>query len=182
MLCEYLFESKIISKILPQIVDKTFGHVGFSYVVTNGDLLDQVYNIIDLAKIVKKHKPETVLELVEKLNDEEMLLIGEVLNYLCSTPDSSGFVKFMIGLFFREFDYYYTLDFINVRDWTQEMFVIKDICSVVESVVSGGNNIDTELIAKLWNNENSDLVRILKEMLRANSNMIIKELIKGLDK
>lgn len=181
LLCEYLFESKIFSSVLPRFIDKAFGHVGFNYVVTDGDALDQIYNVIDLAKLFKKYQPTAVLDFFTRLNDEEMMLVGEILNYLCASPESVNFVKFLLGLIFEDFDYYSNVDFLEIRDWSKEALVARDVCVIIDSIVKG-KEIDFGLIKELWRNKDSQLVELMKKMLRTNSNILIKELVKSLDK
>lgn len=180
LVCEYLLESKLVNSILPSILDSALGSIGFNFTATEGDILDQVYNFIDLGKLLVKYKPIDFFDFIQSLNDEEMMIVADIINYVCSSPDSRGVIKLLFGELFRNFDYYPLTEILNISDWTKEIYVARDICAIVEGILYE-DYVDKDLIIKVWKNKDSELAEAGRLLLKNNSNYLIKEIIKGME-
>lgn len=181
LLCEYLFESKIVNSILPYILNTVFGQFGFDFVNTDGDVLDQFYNFMDFGRLLKKYKPIDFFDFIQKLNDEELMMAGDIINYICSSKDSEGFVRFLFSCIFSSFEIYPIDDIINVSDWTREMYVLRDICILLEGILYE-DSVNYELIWKLWNNKQSEVAAIGRDIVVSNSGYLTTVIIKALEK
>ena len=181
LLCEYLIESKIIDHVAPQIIDKVFGEFGFNFTATSGDLLDQIYNVIDFAKLVKKYKADGFLHFFKIMSDEDLVIAGDIFNYLSMSDDSRQFINFLFSTIFKDFDYYYTADIMNLNDWVKEAPVIRDICSIVHDIMYK-DYVDVDRIIKVWKNKDSEAAEIGRNIIRSNTNYLVKEIVASLDK
>lgn len=179
ILCEYLLESKIVNNVLPYILNSAFGDIGFNFLVGNVDVLEQVYNFLDLARLFKKYKPIGFFEFILELNDEELALVGDIINYLCSSDDSVDVIRNLFSTVFVEFDYVPITDILNVTDWSKEMYVLRDICEIVRGIVRE-EEVNVDLIWKVWKNDNSEIAAIGRKIVKSNTNYITQEIIESL--
>jgi len=179
---EYLFESKIFNNMLPYIVDRYLKDYGVNFLGTNGDVLDQFYNLIDVMKLIKKYQPHDFFELILSFNEEEEVLLAEIIDYVINSPDTRGLVKYLLTEIFRDMDVNYsTSDILSIKDWKKEMDVIKDVCSLVLKLRAGGN-ISLSDIRELLSHKESELVSIMKTFAVNNLEFLIEELIVSLAK
>lgn len=179
ILCEYLLESKIINNVLPYILNSAFGGIGFNFIAGNVDVLEQVYNFLDLARLFKKYKPIGFFEFILSLNEEELILVGDILNYMCSSDDSIGVIRNLFASIFMEFDYVPITEILNITDWSREMYVLKDICEIVRGILRE-EEVNIDLIWKIWNNDNSEVAAICRKIVKLNINYITKEIVEAL--
>lgn len=181
MAAEYLFESKIVNDMLPLILNTAFGKLGFDFTKSGPDIIDQFYNFMDFAKLMKKYKPVDFFDFIQKLDDEEMMLFGDVANYLCMSQDSIGFVRFLFATIFKPFEYHPIDDIIAITDWTKEVYVIRDICIIVEGIMYE-NDLDIDRIWKVWNNKESEAAAIGRDIILQNKTYISGLILKALEK
>ena len=141
------------------------------------------YSAVDFGRLIKKYHPKTFQDLIKKINDEEMIILGDIFNYLSYSPEMRGFVEFLLTQIFRDFDGgYASIEFFAVNDWTNEVYVLRDILIIVDDIIEETGEIKTDLIIKLWNNKESKLAEAMRVTLKRNTNFLIKELVKSLDK
>lgn len=181
MAAEYLFESKIVSEVLPFILNNAFGQMGFDFTKSGEDIIDQFYNFMDFARLMKKYKPIDFFEFIQKLDDEEMMLFGDIANYICMSKDSVGFVRFLFASIFKPFGYHPIEDIIAITDWTKEVYVIRDICIIVEGIMYE-DDVDYGRIWKVWNNKESEAAAIGRTIILQNRTYIAGLIIKALEK
>lgn len=176
---EYLLQSKIVNEILPVLLDAAFAEAGFNFVGNNEYLLDSFYWCMDYARIIKKYHPLSVIEMVSIVSDEDLLYMAEGINYLCSSPDTIGFARYLVDEALKDVSYYNYEDFLNIRDWVKEALVIKEICQIAYSI-SKGESLDLSRALKVWNNKDSEAVVILKKLFKDNFDYFIKEILKSI--
>ena len=178
-LVEYLFESSTFNKVLPYILDSVFYDAGFRFVATNGDVLDQFYNFMDFAKIVKKYQINDPLKLVASLDDEDAILAAEVFQYMANCAETRGFVDFIFGEAFQDFEYYSMSELYAIPNWANEAFLIRDFCGVMYDIVRETGQINYEKIRNLLENDESPFVQMLIGFFRRNLIDILDTALKG---
>ena len=179
--CDHLFESKIFNKSIPYIIDKFLGAFGFSFVSTEGDVLDQLYNFLDYAKLMKKYQPIDFFDLVNKSNDEDLLLLAELFIYVSNSPETRAFIDFVFSNMFIDFDVYAMSDIYGVKDWTKEVYVVKEFCGLMRKYREK-DEVDTiEMLGFLGSNSSSEFAKIAKNIIQRNLDYFIKAIILGED-
>ena len=178
-LVEYLFESSTFNKVLPYILDSVFYDAGFRFVATNGDVLDQFYNFMDFARIVKKYQMNDPLKLVASLDDEDAILAAEVFQYMANCAETKGFVDFIFGEAFQDFEYYSMSELYAIPNWANEAFLIRDFCGVMYDIVRETGQINYEKIRNLLENDESPFVQMLIGFFRRNLIDILDTALKG---
>lgn len=178
-LVEYLFESSTFNKVLPYILDSVFYDAGFRFVATNGDVLDQFYNFMDFARIVKKYQINDPLKLVASLDDEDAILAAEVFQYMANCAETKGFVDFIFGEAFQDFEYYSMSELYAIPNWANEAFLIRDFCGVMYDIVRETGQINYEKIRNLLENDESPFVQMLIGFFRRNLIDILDTALKG---
>lgn len=176
---EYLFESSTFNKVLPYILDSVFYKAGFRFVATDGDVLDQFYNFMDFGRIVKKYQINDPLKLVASLEDEDAILAAEVMQYMANCDETKGFIDFIFGEAFRDFEYYSLNELYDIPNWSNEAFLIRDFCSIMYDIVRRTGNIDYAKIRSLLENDESPFVQMLIKFFRTNLTSIIDKALKG---
>ena len=173
--CEYLLESKTFNKIIPYILDNFFGMFGLNFVLYPEEILDQFYNVIDLGKIIKRYNTKDIFELIQLLNDEELLVITEIFNYVVSSPSSHEFVRFIVGLAFGDLNYYVS-DFLAIKDWTSEIEPLKILRNLL---YKGQNNLPIGIndVKPFLEYKDSDLVQFVIKLARNNASFFLREFI-----
>lgn len=178
-LVEYLFESSTFNKVLPYILDSVFYDAGFRFVATNGDVLDQFYNFMDFARIVKKYQINDPLKLVASLDDEDAILAAEVFQYMANCAETRGFVDFIFGEAFQDFEYYSMSELYAIPNWANEAFLIRDFCGIMYDIIRETGQINYEKIRNLLENDESPFVQMLIGFFRRNLIDILDTALKG---
>ncbi len=172
MFCEYLFESKIFSDVIPYILDYAFKSIGFNFLVVGGDVLDQFYNVMDFVKLLKKYQTPDILEFVQFLNDDEMILMGEILDYMVNSSDARGVILNLLNLIFGNMQYSPD-DVISISDWNKEVYYIRDICVVAKKVRDGGSVSREDIAYFLSKRNESQSIKFFIDVLQLNLDYFI---------
>jgi len=149
---EYLIESKIFNQVVPYILDSFLDEYGFRFVSGGGDLLDLFYTFMDFGRIIEKYHPHDTIELISSLDDDDVILAAEIIEYLINCPDSRGFVNYILSCLFTNKFVYSTSDIYSITDWTKEVKVARDVCKLLMRVRDGGS-IDIYDIKFILNKE-----------------------------
>lgn len=166
---EYLLESSTFNKVLPYIIDNVFFDAGFSFVSTNGDLLDQFYNFLDFGRLVKKYQSRDPLKLVADMSDEDVAFAAELLQYVASCPETKPFVDFLFSLMLEAFDYYSLEDLYAIPNWANESLYIREFCSILYESIRVTGKMDIVRLANLFKYKNdSEFVALLIRLFQIN--------------
>jgi hypothetical protein len=176
---EYLFESSTFNKVLPYILDSVFYDAGFSFVATNGDVLDQFYNFMDFGRIVKKYQINDPLKLVASMDDEDVVLTAEIMQYMANCAETRGFINFIFGEIFRDFEYYSMSELYAIPNWGNEALLIRDFCGVMYNIVRQTGEVDYAKLISLLKNDESPFVQMLVDFFRINLPTILDIALKG---
>lgn len=174
MFCEHLFESKIFNKLIPHILDKLLRQIGFDFVATDGDVLDQFYNGMDAFRLIKKYQPYGAIELFSELNDEEYVLLAEIIDYMVHSKDSINFIKNILIIIFKDLDVDFHMDeIITVKNWNDEIPFIKKMIPLIKRI-DNGEKVSFSELWEILNLENSDLAMIFKDIVSENRALFLQ--------
>ena len=184
LLGEYILESRIFNNVLPYLLNNCLKELGFNFVAATSDYLDQFYNIMDFMKLVKKYKPADFFDLMLAIDEEETLLLAEIIDYVIHSPDSRGFVKYMLNEIFKGIglESYTPSEFLNIKDWSKEIYVLKDICVLAKKVRYGGSVELFEITSLLNKHEGSEMYNIFINLGKQNISYFMQQLILELAK
>ena len=178
MAINYLLESKIFNNAVPYLLDVGLGPFGFDFFPVRSDLEIQIGNALYFGKIVKKYQPENFFELFRRVNDEELINLADIVSYLIQSPDSVNLVKFILSeAMGRVGISYLPSDFLNIKDWRREAFVLRDICILADDSLKG-TEITLERVVQLLDKyKDTEAIKIAKKLALQNSSFFLKELI-----
>lgn len=176
MFFEYLCESRIFNQIIPVLIDSFFKQYGFNFVPTEGDVLDQFYNFMDVFRLFKKYKPVDAFELVRVLNDEELMLVAEILEYVIYSPDTRGFMKYLLSMILKDFDTYFYSEIFSIKNWSKEIYTLKKLLPIAEKL-KNQENVSVGEIRYLLADSDSEIVQIIKRMAIQNADFFLKEAV-----
>lgn len=166
---EYLLESSTFNKVIPYIIDNVFFDAGFSFVSTNGDLLDQFYNFLDFGRLVKKYQTNDPLKLVADMSDEDVVFAAELFQYVASCPETKPFVDFLFSLMLESFDYYSLEDIYAIPNWSSEALYIREFCSILYESIRVTGKMDLIRLANLFKYKDDSLfVDLLIRLFKIN--------------
>lgn len=173
----YLLESKIFKRSLPFILDRILSQFGFSFVATQGDYLTISNKAIDFFRILKKYQTNDPLDLVVRLEEEDLLVFADVLQYLMNTAETSGFVRFLLYEMLRWLDInYMPSDIINIKNWKKEIFVLQDFCEIVQRAMNG-SGFEFNDVVRILSYKDSEFVDVVIKTAKSNSSFFLRELI-----
>ncbi len=168
MFSEYLFESKIFNKLIPHILDKLLRPIGFNFVATDGDVLDQFYNGMDAFRLIKKYQPVGAIELFSSLNDEEFVLVAEIADYMIHSEDSVNVIKNILIVIFKDLNIDFHIDEImQIKNWNDEIPFIKKMLPIIAKF-KNNERIPLSTLIDILKNENSELAMIFKSVVSEN--------------
>lgn len=168
MFCEHLFESKIFNRLIPHILDKLLRPIGYNFVATDGDVLDQFYNGMDAFRLIKKYQPVGAIELFSSLNDEEFVLVAEIADYMIHSEDSVNVIKNILIVIFKDLDIDFHIDeIIQIKNWNDEIPFIKKMLPIITKI-KNNEKIPLSTLIDILKNENSELAMIFKSVVSEN--------------
>ena len=168
MFCEHLFESKIFNRLIPHILDKLLRPIGYNFVATDGDVLDQFYNGMDAFRLIKKYQPVGAIELFSSLNDEEFVLVAEIADYMIHSEDSVNVIKNILIVIFKDLNIDFHIDEImQIKNWNDEIPFIKKMLPIITKI-KNNEKIPLSTLIDILKNENSELAMIFKSVVSEN--------------
>ena len=178
--CESLFDSQIFNKAIPYIIDAFLGDLGFNFSTTNGDILFQLNNFLSFGKLVQKYQPTDFFELISSLNDEELLLFADLATKVVKSPETQGFIDFILSIALGQFKVYSLREIYNISDWRKEVYVLKDFCVFMNNYRKTGK-LDLSLAIDIINHKDSQVTQVFLSVLKGNFSSFLKLALSGGD-
>jgi len=177
-LCDYLYQSQIFYKTVPYILDSAFNEFGFNFVLNEDTVLDQFYIFMDFARLIKKYQPEDFFELMSVMEDEDLLLLSELAEYVMSSKETQNFVYFLFGKVFEEIEVYSMSDIFGIKDWGKEIYFLRDFCVLIREYRVKGE-LDVWGMLNFLKNKNSQLAKIILNIIQRNLDYFIECVLSG---
>ena len=175
-----MFDSQIFNKAIPYIIDAFLGDLGFNFSTTNGDILFQLNNFLSFGKLVQKYQPTDFFELISSLNDEELLLFADLATKVVKSPETQGFIDFILSIALGQFKVYSLREIYNISDWRKEVYVLKDFCVFMNNYRKTGK-LDLSLAIDIINHKDSQVTQVFLSVLKGNFSSFLKLALSGGD-
>lgn len=175
---KYLLDSKIFNNIIPYVLDEALGPFGFRFVVYQGDVGGLFDKVVIFAHIIKKYQPYDFFEMMRVVDEEELMEIADIVQYIATHEETKGVINQILSEVLKETDVqYFPSDFLSIKNWRKEIFVLRDLCVIVEKALRH-NYIDKDLIVNLLKKyKDSETVNIMKKLAVTNSGYFAREII-----
>lgn len=180
---DYLFDSKIFENAMPYLLDELLGPFGFRFVKYQGDIRKLFEQTLKFADLVNKYHPYDFFELLRFVTDDELMVMADIVDYLCNTPETKGLIIRILNEAFRLTSIeYFPSDFLDVKNWRAEAYVLRDFCVVIEQAVRY-NVIDAKAMVNILKKyKDSEMVAIMKKIAVSNVNFFVGEIIVAIGK
>ena len=178
LLVETLFESRIFKDAIPYLLDKFVGEFGFSFVANSANGLNTFYYFVEFGKLIKKYQPSDFFGFIILYSDDELVNLAQWFEAVLSNEESKGFIEFIFSKAFAEFRYFSLRDILSIKDWKKEVFVIRDLCALLNGFrVNGVFNLKE--VYSLLNNNDSEVSRIMYNIIEMNLDDFVKSFLAG---
>ena len=175
---DYLFESSILNKIVPHVIDEFLGEFGFKFVQYEGDVKKILLAFMEFGKLVKKYQPEDFFTFIVRLNDDELELFANLCVELLNSEETKYFGDFVFGAAFADFDVYSLENILAIDNWDEEIYGIREICYIMHDYRSK-NEIDISALVDFALNSDYKVADIFLSIFQRNLDYFVKLILTG---
>lgn len=175
---ETLFESKIFNDAIPYLINKFLGEFGFDFINYKGNMLETFKYFVDFGRLVKKYQPYGFFDLMASFNDDELVYFAYLFESVLKQDETKGFMDFVFGSAFVDFEFYSVQDIYAIKDFKKEVFIFRDFCEVMHGYRVSGE-FDFKVIYDLFKNSDSELCKIILNIIEGNLSEFIKMFLAG---
>lgn len=180
---DYMFDSRIFENVMPYLLDELLGPFGFRFIKNQGDIKTLFHKALEFFGLIDKYHPYDFFEFLRYVSDEELMAMADIVDYICKTPEIKGLLICLLNEIFRQTNIeYFPHDFLEVKNWRKEAYVLRDFCIVIEKAVRH-NVVDTDGIIRLLKKyKDSEMISIMKNIAVSNINFFAREIILAIGK
>ena len=134
---------------------------------------------MEFGKMVKRHQPIDFFELVIKLSDDELNLLGELFERVANSSETVGFIDFIFRNVFKEFENPPMDVIYSIEDWKGEMDELREL-SIFMYKLNWKEEADMEIALSLLSRKDECKVgEIFWNILIANMPYFIESIVQG---